>query len=81
VFLFVVARMALKARRAPIVSGLTTMIGATGEMLEAREESGWASIRGETWKVRTVGHLARGQRIRVVDVDGALPRVCAVEGE
>jgi membrane-bound serine protease (ClpP class) len=81
VFLLVVTRMALKARRVPIVSGLTTMIGATGEMLEECEEAGWASIRGETWKVETVGHLARGQRIRVVDVDGALPRVSAVEGE
>ena len=59
-FVFVVARMALKARRAPIVSGLTTMIGANGEMLEDCEDTGWASIRGETWKVRTAGHLARG---------------------
>jgi membrane-bound serine protease (ClpP class) len=81
VFLVVVARMALKARRAPIVSGLTTMIGANGEMLEDCEETGWASIRGETWKVRTAGHLVRGQRIRVVDVDGTLPRVSAAEGE
>jgi membrane-bound serine protease (ClpP class) len=80
-FLFVVARMALKARQAPLVSGLTTMIGADGEMLEDSGEIGWASIRGETWKVRTAGHLARGQRIQVVDVDGALPRVSAVEGE
>jgi membrane-bound serine protease (ClpP class) len=80
-FLFVVARMALKARRAPIVSGLTTMIGANGEMLEDCEDTGWASIRGETWKVRTAGHLARGQRIQVVGVDGALPRVSAAEGE
>jgi len=33
------------------------------------------------WKVRTAGHFARGQRIRVVDFDGALPRVSAAEGE
>ena len=81
VFLFVVARMALRSRRAPIVSGLTTMVGADGEMLEVSGETGWANIRGETWKVRTAGHLARGQRIRVVAVDGTLPRVSAAEGE
>jgi membrane-bound serine protease (ClpP class) len=81
VFLFVVARMALRARRAPIVSGLTTMVGADGEMLEDSGEIGWANIRGETWKVRTAGRLARGQRIRVVAVDGMLPRVSAAEGE
>jgi membrane-bound serine protease (ClpP class) len=81
VFLFAVARMALRARRAPIVSGLTTIVGADGEMLEVSGETGWANIRGETWKVRTAGQLARGQRIRVVDVDGVLPRVSAAEGE
>ncbi len=75
VFLFVVVRMALRARRAPIVSGLTTMVGADGEMLEDSGETGWANIRGETWKVRTAGRLTRGQRIRVVDVDGVLPCV------
>jgi membrane-bound serine protease (ClpP class) len=80
-FLFVVVRMALQARRAPIVSGLATMVGADGEMLEASGETGWASIHGETWKVRTAGHLTRGQRIRVTDVDGVLPRVSAVEGD
>jgi membrane-bound serine protease (ClpP class) len=80
-FVFGVARMALKARRAPLVSGLTTMVGAAGDMLEASGETGWANIRGETWKVRTAGHLTRGQRIRVVAVDGVLPQVSAVEGE
>jgi membrane-bound serine protease (ClpP class) len=80
-FLFAVVRMALRARRAPIVSGMTTMVGADGEMLEDSGETGWANIRGETWKVRTAGHLARGQRIRVIDVDGMLPRVSAAEGE
>jgi len=81
VFVFVVMGMALKARRAPIVSGLTTLIGAEGEMLEDSDETGWASIRGETWKVRTAGRLARGRRVRVIDVDGTLPRVSATEGE
>lgn len=81
VFILVVVRMALRAHRAPIVSGLTTMVGADGEMLEDSGDTGWASIRGETWKVRTAGPLARGQRIRVVGVDGMLPRVSAAEGE
>jgi membrane-bound serine protease (ClpP class) len=80
-FLIVAARMALQARRAPIVSGLTTMIGAAGEMLEDSDNIGWASIRGETWRVRTAGRFARGQRIRVVALDGAVPRVAAAEGE
>ena len=70
-FLFVVARMALQARRAPIVSGLATMVGADGEILEDCVETGWASIRGETWKVRTAGHLTRGQRIHTSSMSTA----------
>ncbi len=81
VLLLALVRMALRARRAPIVSGLTTMVGADGEMLEVSGETGWANIRGETWQVRTTGHVARGQRIRVIGVDGVLPRVSAAEGE
>jgi membrane-bound serine protease (ClpP class) len=80
-FLFVVVRMALQSRRAPIVSGLMTMVGADGEMLEVSGETGWANIRGETWKVRTAGHLARGQSVRVVAVDGMMPHVAAAKGE
>jgi membrane-bound serine protease (ClpP class) len=80
-FVLAGVRMALRARRAPIVSGLTTLVGADGEMLEVSGENGWANIRGETWRVRTTGDVARGQRVRVVEVDGALPRVAAAEGE
>jgi membrane-bound serine protease (ClpP class) len=75
-----VGRMALRARRAPIVSGVQSLIGAGGEMLEDTAETGWANIRGETWKVKTTTQLARGQKVRVVGVDGVLPRVVAEEG-
>ena len=80
-FLYVVARMALQARRAPVVSGIATLVGADGEMLTASGETGWASIRGETWRVQASGPLIEGQRIRVVGLDGAVPRVTAVQGE
>ena len=80
-FLVAVVRMALRARQAPIVSGVTTLVGADGEMLEISGETGWANIHGETWRVQTTGAIARGQRIRVVGVDGAVPRVSAAEGE
>jgi len=81
VFVLAVVRMALQARRAPLVSGLTTLVGADGEMLEDCDETGWASIHGETWKVRAAGPIVRGQRIRVIGVDGVLPRVTAAQGE
>src|SRR5438552_10265771 len=79
-FILIVGRMALRARRAPLVSGVQSLVGADGEMVEDSDEIGWANIRGETWKVRTPGRLARGQKVRVVAVDGMLPRVAPAEG-
>lgn len=81
-FVIVVARLALRARRAPIVSGVRMLVGAEGEMVDDTGEAatGWATIRGETWQVRAAGRLARGQKIRVVAMDGVLPRVAPVEG-
>jgi regulator of protease activity HflC (stomatin/prohibitin superfamily) len=64
----------LRARRAPIVSGMTSLVGADGEMLDDAAGTGWANIRGETWKVATTARLTRGQKIRVIGVDGATPR-------
>src|SRR5437764_1650692 len=78
--ILVVGRMALRARRAPLVSGVQALVGADGEMVEDADDTGWANIRGETGKVRTPGRLARGQRIRGVAVDGMLPQVVPSEG-
>jgi membrane-bound serine protease (ClpP class) len=79
-FVVIVVGMALRARRAPIVSGVQALVGADGEMLEDAAETGWANIRGETWQVRTANRLVRGQKIRVVAVEGLLPRVSPAEG-
>ncbi len=81
-FVIIVVRLAVRARRAPIASGVTMLVGAEGEMVDDTGEAatGWATIRGETWQVRAGGHLARGQKIRVVAMDGMLPRVAPVEG-
>jgi membrane-bound serine protease (ClpP class) len=78
--ILVVGRMVLRARRAPLVSGVQSLVGADGEMVEDADDTGWANIRGETWKVRTAAPLTRGQRIRVIAVDGMLPRVAPFEG-
>jgi len=74
-FVITVVRMAVRARRAPIVSGVRSLIGADGEMLEDASETGWANIRGETWQVRTASRLARGQKIRVVGMEALVPLV------
>jgi membrane-bound serine protease (ClpP class) len=79
-FVVTVVRMAVRARRAPIVSGVRSLIGADGEMLEDASGTGWANIRGETWQVRTASRLVRGQKIRVVGMEALVPLVAPSEG-
>jgi membrane-bound serine protease (ClpP class) len=80
-FVIVVVRMAVRARRAPLVTGVRSMIGEDGEMLEDANETGWATIRGETWSVRLSSPLAKGSRIRVVGMRGLVPLVETREGK
>jgi membrane-bound serine protease (ClpP class) len=75
-FVFVVAGMALKARGRPVVSGREEMIGDSGEVLEDFDgKDGWARVHGETWRIRSAQPLRRGQRVRVVRMDGLILEV------
>jgi membrane-bound serine protease (ClpP class) len=70
-FIFFVVGMALKARRRPVVTGSEQLVGETGEVLEDIDGGrGWARIHGETWRIESARPLTRGQRIRVVRMDG-----------
>ncbi len=72
-FIFLVVGMALKARRRPVVSGQEEMIGDIGEVLEDSDgKDGWARVHGETWHIRSKQPLGRGQRVRVVRMDGLI---------
>lgn len=74
-FLIFVVGMALKARRRPVVSGREELIGSIGEMLEDARGEGLARIHGELWKVRSAAALVRGQKVRVVGIDGLVLEV------
>ncbi len=65
-----IAGMAAKARRRPLASGATQLIGATGEVLEFTGGEGWAQVAGERWRVRAVEALLPSQRVRVARIDG-----------
>jgi len=62
--------MLLKARRQPVVSGMEELVGADGEVLEDFEQTGWARIHSEIWRVRAQAPLKAGQRVRVAAMDG-----------
>ena len=65
-----VAKIAISARRRPIVMGAHTLVGTEGEVLEGGTDEAWARIHGEYWRVRSATQLMRGQRVRVTRVDG-----------
>jgi membrane-bound serine protease (ClpP class) len=72
---FATVFLALKARRRPVVTGHEDMIGASGEVLEGFEGQGWARVHGENWRVMSAAPLQRGQKVRVVSIDGLTLRV------
>ena len=78
-FVLIVAAMAAKARRRPLVSGESSLLGATGALVEFAAGEGWASVRGEPWRVRGSTALAVGQTVRVVAVQGNTLEVAPAE--
>jgi membrane-bound serine protease (ClpP class) len=73
VFIFFVAGMALKSWKRPVVSGREEMVGSRGEVLTDFDgKDGWARVHGETWRIRSRQPLVRGQKIRVLGMDGLI---------
>jgi len=64
------ATSAARLRGRPSASGVSTMVGLVGEVLEADGQDAWATLQGERWRVRTERALRPGERVRVLLVDG-----------
>jgi membrane-bound serine protease (ClpP class) len=77
-FLIFVLGMLVRSRRRPVVSGREEMIGATAEALDDFQDEGWARVHGEQWKVRAKRPVRRGQKLRVIGMQGL---VLSVEPE
>ena len=78
VFVLGVSRLALRARRRPVVTGSEALIGSVGVVLDgglqperatpgapADTPAGWARVHGERWRVSSTAPLAAGQPVRV----------------
>ena len=74
-FVILVGGMAAKARTRPVVTGREELVGAGGEVIESAGDEAWARVHGETWRVRSRERLAKGNRVRVVAVDGLVLEV------
>jgi membrane-bound serine protease (ClpP class) len=71
-FIVLVAGMAAKSRRRPVITGTHTMVGASGELVEFSGGQGWALVQGEHWKVRGPVELQPGDRVRVTALRGGV---------
>jgi len=69
---FALMTMVVKMRRSPIVSGREQLVGASGEVLESFDAQGRVRVHSETWTARSQQPLQKGDRVRVVGVEGLL---------
>ncbi|HSF48766.1 MAG TPA: nodulation protein NfeD [Burkholderiales bacterium] len=69
-FMLFVIGAAIKARKRAVTTGREELLGSHGEVLEDFEHEGWARVRSENWRVRSGSPLRRGQKVKVVRMDG-----------
>jgi membrane-bound serine protease (ClpP class) len=63
----------VEARRAPVVTGQSELIGQVGVVRQALDPEGLVFVHGELWRARTDGEpVAPGQPVRVEGLDDAL---------
>jgi len=74
-FFLTILGMAIKARQRPVVSGMEQMMHSTGEVLDDFEQRGWVRVQGERWEAQANRPLKRGEKIRVVAMDGLILQV------
>ncbi|MBI3545140.1 MAG: nodulation protein NfeD [Gammaproteobacteria bacterium] len=71
-FFIGVVLMALKARAQRVVSGREEMLAAFGEALENFKGAGRVRVHGEEWQARSETALKRGQKVKVVGIEGLI---------
>lgn len=77
VFVLVVAGMAARARRRPVVTGAATLVGTGGELVEFVAGEGWVLVQGEHWRARGSADLKAGDRVRVTALHDGVAQVTA----
>ena len=63
----------VQARRAPVVTGTSELVGQVGVVRDALAPAGTVFVRGELWKARSNdGPLERGAPVRIESIDDEL---------
>jgi membrane-bound serine protease (ClpP class) len=69
-FLLLVAGLALRAQRRPVVTGREQMIGSRGKVASWSDHTGRVRLQGENWQAVSDVPLAPGQAVVVRDLRG-----------
>ncbi len=74
-------RLALRAQKAPVVTGREGLVGEAGFVSRDLAPRGKVLVHGEIWDATSrAGHLPRGARVRVVKVEDMMLTVEPAEG-
>jgi len=78
---FSIIGFALRARQSPVVSGHEEMIGLIATAREDFEETGQIWVRSEIWRGRSSRPVSKGDKLRVVEMDGLVLQVEPLESD
>jgi membrane-bound serine protease (ClpP class) len=65
-----IATLAMRARSRSVVTGQEEMLNSIGEALESFKAEGRVRVHSEDWSARSSVPLKRGQKVKVVAMDG-----------
>lgn len=77
---FLVGRLALRSRQAPIVSGAESLIGQRIKVLSWADRQGYVAAAGERWRATGPAGLAAGDAVVITAVRGVTLQVRADAG-
>ena len=77
---FLIGRLALRSRRAPVVSGVDALIGRRVQVLSWNGAQGYVMAEGERWRAQGPAGLAAGDPVVIESAQGLTLRVRADAG-
>lgn len=68
--MFLIVALFMRSRARRVATGREGMVGAVGEALDDFDRRGRVFVHGENWQATATAPVARGQAVRVTDVQG-----------
>jgi len=68
--IFLAGSLLVKSRRRPVASGMESLIGSIGRIVQREDGSLWVHVQGEQWQLRNAAGLVPDTAVRITAVDG-----------